>query len=64
VDYCIHVAKRLGYISEELAATLEVAMKQVGAPLAGLIRSERNQMFTRAAGAILLCVFVIVNLTA
>ena len=64
VDYCIHVAKRLGYISEELAAGLEVTMKRVGAPLAGLIRSERSKIFTRAAGALLLFVFVIVNFTA
>jgi hypothetical protein len=48
------VAKRLGYISEELAATLEVTMKQVGAPLSGLIRSERNKALTQTAGLILI----------
>jgi len=44
VGYCIHVAHRLGYVSEIVAAELEMEIKQVGAPLAGLIRSERFQV--------------------
>ena len=60
VDYCVHVAQRLGYVSEERATELGVAMKQVGAPLAGLIRSERNKVFAGTAGL----VFLILLLTA
>jgi four helix bundle protein len=41
VGYCIHVAKRLGYISETIANDLELEVKSVGAPLAGLVRSTR-----------------------
>ena len=62
VDYCIHVAQRLGYVSEELAASLQVTLKQVGAPLAGLIRSERSKLFTRVAGAVLLIVYLTARL--
>src|SRR3954452_15285659 len=43
VGYCVHVAKRLGYVSEAVAQELETDIKRVGAPLAGLIRSERLQ---------------------
>ena len=43
VGYCIHVAQRLGYLSESVASELEREIKQAGAPLAGLIRSERFQ---------------------
>src|SRR5947207_1892141 len=41
VGYCIHVAQRLGYCTEPVARDLDVEVKRVGAPLAGLIRSER-----------------------
>ena len=44
VGYCIHVASRLSYISETDASELEVDVKKVGAPLAGLIRSEQTQI--------------------
>jgi four helix bundle protein len=40
--YCIHAAKRLGYITESHFAELEKQMNGVGAPLAGLIRSTRT----------------------
>ena len=53
VGYCIHVARRLGYLSEIAAGELETEIKQVGAPLAGLIRSERLQMCARVVGALL-----------
>jgi len=52
VDYCVHVAKRLGYLSEESVQALNTAMKQVCWPLAGLIRSERTRMMGRSAGVI------------
>jgi four helix bundle protein len=51
--YCIHVAQRLGYISEIVANELETEIKQVGAPLAGLIRSERFQIGVKVGGAII-----------
>jgi len=41
VDYCIHVARRLGYISGAEATDLEAAVKMVAAPLVGLIRATR-----------------------
>lgn len=41
VGYCIHVASRLGYVSEAVAASLEAEVKTVGAPLSGLVRSMR-----------------------
>jgi four helix bundle protein len=62
VDYCIHAARRLGYISEELAAKLEISMRQVGAPLAGLIRSERGKVVTVVAGAVFLMMLLTVRL--
>ncbi len=39
VGYCIHVAARLGYVSEVVAQEIDEEIKQVHAPLAGLIRS-------------------------
>jgi four helix bundle protein len=41
VSYCLHVARRLNYISSETLVEFETALKRVGAPLAGLIRSTR-----------------------
>ena len=41
VGYCLHVAQRLGYISDDLAGELEKDVNGVGAPLAGLVRSTR-----------------------
>jgi four helix bundle protein len=59
VGYCIHVAQRLGYISEAVANELGVQVKQVGAPLAGLIRSARlNLAATTGAAVILLGVLI------
>ena len=62
VDYCIHAARRLGYISEQLKEELKTAMKQVGAPLAGLIRSERAKMLTRTASVGALIVYLTARL--
>src|SRR3977135_1639932 len=39
--YCIHVAHRLGYISDDLLVELEKDINGVGAPLVGLVRSTR-----------------------
>ena len=51
VGYCIHVALRLGYVSETIAAELESEVRQVGAPLAGLIRSARLNLAAKAGAA-------------
>jgi four helix bundle protein len=61
VGYCIHVARRLGYISEAVEAELELAIKQVGAPLAGLIRSTRLTMGSEVAGAVFLIVYLVIR---
>ena len=50
VGYCIHAAFRLGYIDEKLATRLDLEISKVGAPLAGLIASERLKINTRTAG--------------
>ena len=42
VGYCVHAAFRLEYISTEVATDLDRHIRQVGAPLAGLIRSMRS----------------------
>jgi four helix bundle protein len=39
VGYCVHAAQRLGYFDAKQAADLDRQIRQVGAPLAGLIRS-------------------------
>ena len=39
--YCLHVARRFGYITKEALIELEMELNGVGAPLAGLIRSTR-----------------------
>ncbi|HZI81923.1 MAG TPA: four helix bundle protein [Vicinamibacterales bacterium] len=36
LGYCLHVARRLGYISEQTFSELEVEVKRAGAPLSGL----------------------------
>ena len=58
VGYCIHAAKRLGYISEAIASGLETELKQTSAPLGGLIRSERLTLATKAGACVLLFGFV------
>ena len=63
VGYCIHVARRLGYVSEIVAAELETEIKKVGAPLAGLIRSERLHVGAKIAGTILAMAYLTIRLT-
>jgi len=41
VGYCLHVATRLGYVTEEAMKELESELNGVGALLVGLIRSMR-----------------------
>ena len=53
VGYCIHVAHRLGYLDEKAATELDLEIRKVGAPLAGLIASERLKINTKTAGFIL-----------
>jgi four helix bundle protein len=42
VGYCVHVARRLGYISDATYDELELRVRQVGAPLGGLIRDAKR----------------------
>jgi four helix bundle protein len=42
VGYCIHVAHRLGYLTDAMVKDVEKDLYGVGAPLAGLIRSTRR----------------------
>jgi four helix bundle protein len=51
VGYCVHVAQRLGYISAPVANDLEIKVREVGAPLAGLIRSARLNLAARTGAA-------------
>ena len=40
--YCLHAARRLGYIDQSTFEKLETELNGVGAPLEGLIRSTRR----------------------
>ena len=40
--YCLHVARRLEYISDALYSELDVELRQVAAPLLGMIRKRRD----------------------
>ena len=42
VGYCLHVARRLGYINDSAYEKLELAVRKVGAPLSGVIRRARE----------------------
>jgi four helix bundle protein len=42
VGYCLHVARRLGYISDSAYENLDLAVRRVGAPLSGVIRRARE----------------------
>jgi four helix bundle protein len=58
VGYCVHVALRLGYVSEAVAAELEAEVKAVGAPLMGLIRSTRIAFASKVVAFVaVLCAF-------
>jgi four helix bundle protein len=62
VGYCVHVAHRLGYLSRGAAEELEREIKQVGAPLAGLIRSGRVAVAARTGGIVLLVLYLTARL--
>jgi four helix bundle protein len=62
VGYCVHVALRLGYISEAVASDLESAVKQAGAPLNGLIRSSRFSLAAKTSVSVLLIGYVLARL--
>ena len=54
LGYCLHVARRLGYVSEQTFGELELDVKKAGAPLSGLIdrfepgrRAEPTRLPTR-----------------
>jgi len=63
VGYCIHVAVRLGYLSQKDADVLDTDIKQVGAPLAGLIRFERANNAAKVATALAVLGFVLFRLS-
>jgi four helix bundle protein len=42
VGYCLHVARRLGYLDDATYSTLDVQVRQAAAPLVGLIRAGSN----------------------
>ena len=42
VGYCVHVARRLGYIDSGSFEKVDLAVRQVGAPLSGLIQKARS----------------------
>ena len=42
LGYCLHVARRLDYISEQVFDELETDVKKTGAPLSGLIDRRRQ----------------------
>jgi four helix bundle protein len=44
VGYCIHVSRRLGYITDALAREIDARVKKIAVPLAGLIRAARAQL--------------------
>ena len=54
VGYAIHAAHRLGYANEQVSTEIEIEIKQVAAPLAGLIAAERRKLKTQVAGVIVL----------
>ena len=62
VGYCIHVAKRLGYVSEAVANELEMQVKEVGAPLAGLVRSARLKLAAATGAGVILIASLILRL--
>ena len=41
VGYCLHVARRLGYIDRKSYEGFELEVRRVGAPLSGLIQRAR-----------------------
>ncbi len=44
VGYCLHVARRLGFIDDPTYARLDLEVRQTSAPLYGLIRRYRGEV--------------------
>src|SRR5262245_16877871 len=63
VGYCIHAAVRLEYLSKAIADEYESEIKRVGAPLAGLIRSDRNPAAVRVGTALIAFLYFLVRLS-
>jgi len=42
VSYCVHASFRLGYIPREIHDQVQLSVRQVGAPLVGLMRSMKG----------------------
>ena len=42
VGYCLHVARRLGYIDDATYSKFELDVRRVGAPLSGLIKDAKR----------------------
>lgn len=40
--YCLHVARRLDYITDALYSELDLELRKVAAPLLGMIRARRD----------------------
>jgi four helix bundle protein len=53
VGYCIHVARRLGYVSAQTAQEIEEQVRRVGSPLSGLITSTRLKIGSEVVGALI-----------
>lgn len=45
--YYVHVASRLGYLTEDLYAELVLDIRKVGAPLTGMIRAVRASLASK-----------------
>jgi four helix bundle protein len=60
VGYCIHAAFKLGYVDQRTATDLDLEIRKVGAPLAGLIAAERLKTRARTVGVAVL-VFLLGN---
>jgi four helix bundle protein len=62
VAYCVHAAWRLGYISDAVLTDLEKDLNEVGAPLAGLIRSIRVSKAVTNTTVAIVCAVAILSL--
>lgn len=43
VGYCLHAARRLGYLGDDAYGKFELEVRQVASPLSGLIRLTRGR---------------------
>jgi four helix bundle protein len=50
VGYCLHVARRLGYIDDALYSKFDIRVRQTGAALTGLLQSVVAQQAGKKAG--------------